>query len=248
MRRRAARSASWSTRTKDGCRVASVLRRPDGTPARSSGLQIVPDRRDEAGAHRPGGGSLRSRAIYSTSLPATETSRMSAAISSGIGGISSRVTPVAGDHTRFTCSDGVEFGVVAAVVASAGLASFERRLQGGASGERGRLEVEGVRQVLVAGDVGVHADVADAGLDRVELGEPGEEAVFVAHDAGVLGHGVADGALQGAHVLRAIRREQLGDLVARSLHRGCGALLCRRATRSRSPRPAPRCVRRRAAR
>ena len=120
---------------------------------------------------------------------------MSAAISAGIGGISSRVTPVEGDQTRFTCSDGVEFGVIAAVVASAGLASFERRLEGRTSGERGRLQVEGVGQILVAGDVGVDPDVADAGLDRVELGEPGEEAVFVAHHSGVLGHGVTDGAL-----------------------------------------------------
>jgi len=42
---------------------------------------------------------------YSTSLPAVDTSRMSAAISAGIGGISSGVTPVDGDQTRFTCSE-----------------------------------------------------------------------------------------------------------------------------------------------
>jgi hypothetical protein len=47
---------------------------------------------------------------YSTSLPAVETSRMSAAISAGMGEISSRVTPVAGDQTRFTCSDSASSG------------------------------------------------------------------------------------------------------------------------------------------
>ena len=70
-----------------------------------------PDRRGVGGDHgvHVGGappdaaasGHLRG---YSTSLPAAETSRMRAAISSGIGGISSRVTPVEGDHTRFTCN------------------------------------------------------------------------------------------------------------------------------------------------
>jgi hypothetical protein len=109
---------------------------------------------------------------------------MSVAISSGIGGMASRVTPVDG-------------------------------------------EVEGVREVLVAGDVGVHADVAHAGFDRVELGESGEEAGFVAHDSGVLGHGVPDVSLQRAHVLRTIRCKKRGDLVARGLHRGRRALLCR---------------------
>ena len=73
-----------------------------------------------------------------------------------------------------------------------------------------------MREVLVAGDVGVDADVGHARLDRVELGESGAQAVLVAHDAGVLGHGVADGALQGAHVLRAVGGEQLVDLVARA--------------------------------
>lgn len=38
-----------------------------------------------------------------------------------------------------------------------------------------------------------------AGLDGFESGE---EAGLVAHDAGVLAHGFADGALQGGYVLR----------------------------------------------
>ncbi len=58
-----------------------------------------------------------------------------------------------------------------------------------------------------------------AGLDRVEFGEPGEEAGFVAHHSGVLGHGVADGALQGAHVLPAIRGEQRRSRRERSARR-----------------------------
>ncbi len=84
-----------------------------------------------------------------------------------------------------------------------------------------------MRQVLVSGDVGVHADVGHARLDRIELGESGEEAGVVAHHTGVLGHGVADGALQGADVLRAIRCQQPGDLISRGPHRGRRALLRR---------------------
>ena len=64
-----------------------------------------------------------------------------------------------------------------------------------------------------------------ARLDGVELGEPARRPCFVAHDAGVLGHGVADGALQGADVLRAVGGEQLVDLGAcvcsADAERGC---------------------------
>lgn len=43
---------------------------------------------------------------YSASLPTLETSCMRPAISGGIGAVGSRVTPVLGDQTRFTCRSG----------------------------------------------------------------------------------------------------------------------------------------------
>ena len=54
--------------------------------------------------HRP------ADAAYSTSLPAVDTSCISAAISSGTGGIASRSSAPRPDHTRLTCSDSSSSG------------------------------------------------------------------------------------------------------------------------------------------
>src|SRR5690606_12463372 len=108
----------------------------------------------------------------------------------------------------------VELGVVGAVVAAARLPALAGGLQRRARRERGRLEVEGVGEVVEAGEVRVYADVGDAGFDRIQRGQPGEEALLVAHHAGVLRHDVADRALQGPDVLGPIGGEQLVDLRA----------------------------------
>jgi hypothetical protein len=47
---------------------------------------------------------------YLTSLPPVETSRMSPAISTGIGGMGSLSTEPGPDHTRLTCSAGSRSG------------------------------------------------------------------------------------------------------------------------------------------
>ena len=164
-----------STAESDAPRASSTSS-PTSPNGRSASSRGPCARRSTPKAERRS--ARRAGCRYSTSLPATETSRMSSAISAGIGGISSRTTPVAGDQTRLTCRAGSSLGVVAAVVAAAGLAPLERRFERGAGGQRGGLEVEGVREVLVAGDVGVHADVGHARLDRVELGEPGAQALL----------------------------------------------------------------------
>jgi hypothetical protein len=50
-------------------------------------------------------------------------------------------------------------GEVDAVVRAPRLASFSRALECRSSGEQRALEVEGVREVVIAGDVGSHLDV-----------------------------------------------------------------------------------------
>ena len=64
----------------------------------------------EARHQLPQGASRRAGHRYSRSFPAVETSRMSAAISSGIGGICSRSRRPGPDQTRLTCSAGSRSG------------------------------------------------------------------------------------------------------------------------------------------
>ena len=99
-------------------------------------------------------------------------------------------------------------------MAAAGLAAFDSCLKGCPGRQGGGLQVEGVRQVLVAGDVRVDAHVAHPLLDLVELGEPRFQACLVAHHAGVLGHHVADGTLQGPDVFMSVGGQQVVKLRA----------------------------------
>ncbi len=69
-----------------------------------------------------------------------------------------------------------------------------------------------MREVLEPCDVGVDADVIHPSFDHVELGEAGAQPFRGAHHTGVLGHGVADRALQRAHVLPTVRSQQVVDL------------------------------------
>ncbi len=110
-------------------------------------------------------------------------------------------------------------------MASPRFPTLESSLQSRARGEGGRLEVERVREVLEARDVGVHTDVGDAGLDSVHFREPGEKSLFVANHTRVLGHGVTDRALQRAHVLFTVGGEERVDLAGCLGERGGGAAL-----------------------
>ncbi|GAB2782168.1 hypothetical protein GCM10027073_13500 [Streptomyces chlorus] len=93
-------------------------------------------------------------------------------------------------------------------------AALERRLEGGPRGEGGGHEVEGVREILVTGEDEVDADVLRALLGRGQLRRSRAQVLLVAHHARVLGHGGADGALEGADALRTVRGEQAVDLRA----------------------------------
>ena len=107
--------------------------------------------------------------------------------------------------------------VVAAVVAAAGLSPLQRTFERRAGREHRGPQVEGVGQVLVAGDVRVDSHVGHALLDGLQLRQACQQPGFVTHHPGVLGHQVADGALQAAHVFLAAGSEQFGDVCA-----GCG--------------------------
>ena len=73
-------------------------------------------------------------------------------------------------------------------------------------------------EVLVAGLVGVHADVRGARIKRVELRQPVSQPRLVADHSAVLRHRVADRALEGADVLRAVGGQLAHDLGAGGLH------------------------------
>jgi hypothetical protein len=105
-------------------------------------------------------------------------------------------------------------------VAAAGFPAFECRFEGGAGCQGGRFEVEGMREVLEPGDVGVDSDVLHTLLDDVQFRQTGAQALFVTDDARVFGHGVADGALQSTDVLGSVGGEEFVDL-ATGLGDGC---------------------------
>jgi hypothetical protein len=60
----------------------------------------------------------------------------------------------------------------ASVVVACSLVGATSVASRGAIGARRRLGVEGVREGLVTGDVGMPPEVVDSRLDRIELGEP----------------------------------------------------------------------------
>src|SRR5699024_11057438 len=102
--------------------------------------------------------------------------------------------------------------VVAAVVAAAGLPSLEGAFDRRSGREHRGPEVEGVGEIGESGDVRVDADVRHPLLDVRELVQARLQTGLVADDPGVLGHEVADLALEGPDVLRALGGEQIIDL------------------------------------
>ena len=163
---------------------------------------------------------------------------MSAAISSGIGAICSRTRRPGPHQTRLTWRAGSTLGMVGAVVAPTRLPALQRGLDGRARGQDGRPQVERVGDVLEARVVGVQREVRHALLDGVELREPGLQTRLVAHHTRVLGHRVAQPALQRAHVLGPVAREEPVDLGPRRAHRGRGSPLHSELRRVGRGRPA----------
>ncbi len=72
-------------------------------------------------------------------------------------------------------------------------------------------------EVVVAGDVGPHLQVARSRRDLVEARQPVADAVLRAHDAAALRHEVAHRPLERPREFFAAASEQLVDLLA-----GCG--------------------------
>ena len=82
--------------------------------------------------------------------------------------------------------------MVGAVVRPTRLAPFERALERGTSSQEGPVQVEGMRQVGVAGDVRPHLYFQCARPDVVELPKARAETLSGADDACALGHEVPD--------------------------------------------------------
>ena len=132
---------------------------------------------------------------------------MRAAIAGGIGGyrFSGQLTRPGPDEVDLKGL--VVLGVVGPVVTAARLASFECGLEGRARGQQAGTKVEGVGQILIAGDVGMNADPGRMIFDGGDLAQARPQPAFVTHHAAVLGHGVADTALQEPDVLAAVGRQ-----------------------------------------
>src|SRR5699024_9402028 len=94
----------------------------------------------------------------------------------------------------------VLLGVVAAVVAAAGLPALEGAFDRRSGREHRGPEVEGVGEIGESGDVRVDADIAHPLLDVRELVQARLQTGLVADDPGVLGPEVADLALEGPDV------------------------------------------------
>ena len=82
------------------------------------------------------------------------------------------------------------------------------------------MQAEGVGEVVVAGDVGSHLQVACSSGDLVEAGQPVAESGLGADHAGALGHQVAHRPLQRPRELLAAAGEKLVDVPTGDVDRG----------------------------
>ncbi len=114
---------------------------------------------------------------------------------------------------------------------AARLAPLERGIERGARGEQRGFQIERVREILIACEIGMDPHMRHLRVDLLELRQTCQDSLLVAYHSGVFGHHVADRALKPAHVLRSVGVQQLVHFRARAGHRFGRTLLRARARR-----------------